>query len=281
MKDLEIRGAGNLLGAEQSGYMNAVGFDLYTRLLEETVRELSGDRAARPPVAPVTVEIPVDAYIPDEYIADRPMKIHFYQRLANLDRPEQVEALVAELTDRFGPLPEPMANLLAIVRLKTQAAVLGYESIALREGEIILKVRRTVAIDRVGLFKRYRHDVRVTLGEARVPRRLLPAEAQAALAGLYDLLFIVVGAHPPAAASPPGAPGAPAAGAPPASANGAHPPASASGITGGAIGATGGGAGTNGMRPGAGGANRGAKDPAQPPKRPVVVRRYGPPTPRR
>jgi transcription-repair coupling factor (superfamily II helicase) len=289
MKDLEIRGAGNLLGAEQSGYMNAVGFDLYTRLLEETVRELSGVRAARMPVAPVTVEIPVDAYIPDEYIADRPMKIHFYQRLANLEEPEQVEALVAELTDRFGPLPEPMANLLAIVRLKTQAARLGYEGIALREGEIILKVRRTVAIDRVGLFKRYRHDVRVQLGEARVPRRLLPGEAQAALAGLYDLLFIVVGAQPPEAASPDGGHGAPAADAPPAGANGALPSGGSSsralssgpGETGGANGAPGGGAGANGARPGAGGARGGAKDATQPPKRPVVVRHYGPPTPRR
>jgi transcription-repair coupling factor (superfamily II helicase) len=223
MKDLEIRGAGNLLGAEQSGNMNAVGFDLYTRLLEEAVRELRGERAgaAGAPAAAVTVELPVDAYIPDEYINDRPMKIHFYQRLAVLQQPEHVEALLGELTDRFGPLPEPVANLLAVVRLKTEAAALGYESLATRDGELILKLRRTVAPDRVALYKRFRNEVQVQLGEVRIPRRLMPAETQAWLAALHELLPMVVGAQradSAARAFTPPAPGTQAPGA-----NGARP----------------------------------------------------------
>jgi transcription-repair coupling factor (superfamily II helicase) len=198
MKDLEIRGAGNLLGAEQSGNVNAVGFDLYTRLLEEAVRDLRGEREKAPALAPVTVEIPVDAFIPDEYIGDRTLKMTFYQRLANLQRPEHVEAMVAELTDRFGPMPEAVANLLALVRIKTEAAELGYESLALRDGEVILKLRRTVTADRVALYKRFRNDVRVQFGEVRIPRRLLPGETQTWLAALHDLLPVIVGKSRPA-----------------------------------------------------------------------------------
>ncbi|HEV7130067.1 MAG TPA: TRCF domain-containing protein, partial [Ktedonobacterales bacterium] len=185
--------AGNLLGTEQSGNLNAVGFDLYTRLLEEAVRELRGEAITRPRLAPVTMELAVDAYIPDDYIGDRVLKMNFYQRLAHLQRPEHVESMVAELADRFGPLPAPLANLLAIVRLKTEAAELGYESIAARDGEVILKLRRTIAADRVALYKRFRNDVRVELGEVRIPRRLLPEGTQAWLAMLHELLPLVAG----------------------------------------------------------------------------------------
>jgi transcription-repair coupling factor (superfamily II helicase) len=193
MKDLEIRGAGNLLGAEQSGFMNAVGFDLYTRLLEESVRELRGERRQGPASAPVSIELAVDAYIPDDYIGDRTLKMNFYQRLANLQRSEHVEAMVAELTDRFGALPEPVANLLALVHLKTEAAELGYESLAARDGEVVLKMRRTTAPDRVALYKRYHNDARVQVSEIHVPRRVFPSETQAWLQSLAELLPIAVG----------------------------------------------------------------------------------------
>jgi transcription-repair coupling factor (superfamily II helicase) len=209
MKDLEIRGAGNLLGAEQSGFMNAVGFDLYTRLLEDAVRELRGERAAQVPrPAPVAVDIAVDAYIPDDYIGDRTLKMSFYQRLANLERLEHVEAMTAELADRFGPPPEPVANLLALVRLKTEAAELGFESLSARGDDVVLKLRRTVSADRVALFKRYRHDVRVQLGEVRIPRRLFPAETEALLVALRDLLSLVAGRHETQPTTPPARPGA-------------------------------------------------------------------------
>ncbi|HEV2239028.1 MAG TPA: TRCF domain-containing protein, partial [Ktedonobacterales bacterium] len=204
MKDLEIRGAGNLLGAEQSGNLNAVGFDLYTRLLEDAVRELRGERAASAPrPAPVTLELAVDAYIPDDYINDRVLKMNFYQRLANLQRPEQVESMVAELTDRFGALPGPVANLLALVRLKTEAALLGYESLGMRDGEVVLKLRRGVTFDRIAIYKRFKRDASVQMSEVRIPRRLLPAETQGWLAALHDLLPLLVGAAPSASGTHP------------------------------------------------------------------------------
>ncbi len=194
MKDLEIRGAGNLLGAEQSGFVNAVGFDLYTRLLSDAIQEMKGERETQQPrPVPVSVELPVDAYIPDEYIGDRTLKMSFYQRLANLETPEQVEALTAEMADRFGAPPEPVAHLLAIVRLKTEAARLGYESVALRDGQIALKLRRAVATDRVALYRKYRNDFSASLGEVRIPRRHFAQEPDAWLGQLRELLPLVVG----------------------------------------------------------------------------------------
>jgi transcription-repair coupling factor (superfamily II helicase) len=105
MKDLEIRGAGNLLGAEQSGFMNSVGFDLYCKLLAEAVQEIQGKQVEAATTASTSVDLPLDAYLPDEYIGDRTLKVNFYQRLANLTRMEQIEAMEAELSDRFGPPP--------------------------------------------------------------------------------------------------------------------------------------------------------------------------------
>ncbi len=172
MKDLEIRGAGNLLGAEQSGFMNSVGFDLYTKLLGEAVEELQGKRAETS--APnVALDLPLDAYLPDEFIGDRALKVKFYQRLANLNRPEQVEAMEAELSDRFGTPPLPVKNLLAMVQLKVEAAQLGYEAIAAKDHEFILTVKRTIVPNRIALYRRFHNDARVQQGVIRIPRRLL------------------------------------------------------------------------------------------------------------
>ncbi|MFL5705357.1 MAG: transcription-repair coupling factor [Ktedonobacteraceae bacterium] len=171
MKDLEIRGAGNLLGAEQSGFMNTVGFDLYCKLLAEAVQELQGKQVeTTTPTA--SVDLPLDSYLPDDYIGDRTLKVNFYQRLANLNRPEQVEAMTAELNDRFGAPPPPAQNLLAMVRLKVEAAALGFEAIALKENELILTVKRTIVPNRIVLYRRFRNEARVQQGVIRIPRRL-------------------------------------------------------------------------------------------------------------
>jgi len=171
MKDLEIRGAGNLLGAEQSGFMNSVGFDLYCKLLAEAVQEQQGKKVEM--LAPSTsVDLPLDAYLPDDYIGDRALKVNFYQRLANLSRPEQVEAMVAEMNDRFGAPPPPVQNLLAMVRLKVEAANLGFEAVSVKDNEFVLTVKRTVIPNRIALYRRFRNEVRVQQGVVRIPRRL-------------------------------------------------------------------------------------------------------------
>jgi transcription-repair coupling factor (superfamily II helicase) len=172
MKDLELRGAGNLLGAEQSGFMNSVGFDLYCKLLAEAVQELQGQKEETS-MPGVTIDLPLDAYLPDEYIGDRTLKVNFYQRLANLTTHEQVEAIAAELTDRFGAPPPPVQNLLTLIRLKIEAAHQGIEAISLKNNELVVTVRRSVIPNRVALYHRFRNEARVQQGVIRIPRRLL------------------------------------------------------------------------------------------------------------
>ena len=172
MKDLEIRGAGNLLGAEQSGFMNSVGFDLYSKLLAEAVDELQGKRTEAG-LPGVIVDLPLDAYLPDEYIGDRTLKVKFYQRLANLQQPEQIVAMEAEMSDRFGTPPLPAKNLLAMVHLKVEAAKLGFEAITAKDHEFVLTVRRTIVPNRIALYRRFRNEARVQQGVIHIPRRLL------------------------------------------------------------------------------------------------------------
>lgn len=127
MRDLEIRGAGNLLGAEQHGHIAAVGFDMYCRLLEEAVREAKGEEVQRP--VDTVVELPVEAFIPDQYIPDTNQKVEVYRRIAAAGGEEELAELEEELTDRFGDPPEPVQNLVEVARLKNLAGRLKIKNI--------------------------------------------------------------------------------------------------------------------------------------------------------
>jgi transcription-repair coupling factor (superfamily II helicase) len=127
MKDLEIRGAGNLLGGEQSGHIAGVGFDLYVRMIGEAVNELKGDGPAEKPE--VRVELPVNAHIPHDYVPGERLRLEAYTRIAAIDSEEDVNAARDELTDRYGPPPEPALNLLEVARLRTAARRAGLTDI--------------------------------------------------------------------------------------------------------------------------------------------------------
>jgi transcription-repair coupling factor (superfamily II helicase) len=133
MRDLEIRGAGNLLGAEQSGHVAAVGFELYVELLAEAVAELSGER--RTIGRPVRVDARVDAYVPAEYIASEALKIDLHRRLALADSEDELRELQAATEDRYGPLPPPVENLFAIQEAKLKVAQLGADYLVFRAGK--------------------------------------------------------------------------------------------------------------------------------------------------
>ncbi len=139
MRDLAIRGAGNLLGAEQSGYINSVGFELYNQLLGEAVAELKQTTKPEVMIEPV-IDLPVDAYLPDSFISDQMQKIEMYKRFANIRGLEEAVELAAELADRFGKLPEAVENLLAITRIKTYLYKYKVESMTEQAKEVIIKI---------------------------------------------------------------------------------------------------------------------------------------------
>ena len=143
LKDLEIRGAGNLLGAEQSGHIGAVGFDLYSRMLAEAIDALKTIGTVKPralrQVAP-TIDLPLAAFIPRSYIAEAKVRLSFYQRLSRLSG-TTLDEIGQEMIDRFGPLPAQVQNLLYIVRLRNLAAGSVIESIGTEDGQILLMIK--------------------------------------------------------------------------------------------------------------------------------------------
>jgi transcription-repair coupling factor (superfamily II helicase) len=134
MRDLEIRGAGNILGAEQHGHMMAVGFNLYSRLLREAVRRIKGEEP--PPPGESTIDIRVDAYIPDRYVPDNEMKIDIYKRIGSADSLEAVDRLREELSDRFGAPPGEVEALIEVQALRVISLAAGVRKVGLVGGVI-------------------------------------------------------------------------------------------------------------------------------------------------
>jgi transcription-repair coupling factor (superfamily II helicase) len=134
MRDLEIRGAGDLLGAEQSGHVAALGFELYVEMLNEAVAELSGQ--ARVVARPVRVDARVDAFIPATYIPAEAMKIDLHRRLALIESDDELRELRLATEDRFGPLPDPVENLFAIQEAKLALARIGADYLVYRGGRV-------------------------------------------------------------------------------------------------------------------------------------------------
>jgi len=152
MRDLEIRGAGDLLGTRQHGYIAAVGFHLYTRLLADSVRRIRAvagehlpasalpfDAMNLPFAMPINVDLPLAVGIPTFYIPDQDLRLRLYRRIADLRDEIEIDALVSEFSDRFGSLPEMVKNLLYQMRIKLRAEEIGLTSISMESGQILLR----------------------------------------------------------------------------------------------------------------------------------------------
>jgi transcription-repair coupling factor (superfamily II helicase) len=141
MRDLEIRGAGNLLGQRQSGFIAAVGFETYCQILQEAIAQRRGEPQPQE-IPPPVLDLRVSAYLPSEYVKGAGQKIDMYQRLAAARSIPEVDAAGEELRDRFGPLPAPVEALLELTRVRVLAAAKGVEKVALEQRRLTLEIGR-------------------------------------------------------------------------------------------------------------------------------------------
>jgi transcription-repair coupling factor (superfamily II helicase) len=158
LKDMEMRGAGNLLGPEQSGFVQAVGFDLYLRLLDETVRNITRGDGGPPKVIPAEVSVDTPSYLPDDFIPAHEAKLDIYRRLSRVTDPEEIMALRDELRDRFGPLPVAAEAMLAVAQLRVVGGRLSVDNILVRGNEARVNFRDTAAPRMKGLSAAF-HEV--------------------------------------------------------------------------------------------------------------------------
>jgi transcription-repair coupling factor (superfamily II helicase) len=193
MRDLEIRGAGNLLGEEQSGHVAAVGFELYCQMLDDAVQALAvRDEAAaeRDGWEPVRLDVPVDAYIPADYIPYEVAKIDVHRRIAAARELDELEQIEGELEDRFGPVPEPVQNLIGLQGARMKLGKAGARTVEFRVGRIVV-APVSLDLDQVralreevpdAVYESLKKTLRVALPEE-------PGERYASLLRLADAVF--------------------------------------------------------------------------------------------
>ncbi len=184
MKDLEIRGAGNLLGAEQHGQVAAVGFHLYTQLLAEAVKTLQGEKIERLPT--VSVDLPLDAYLPSSYVEDEQARLNLYTRMASLTDPSAVGDLLRELRDRFGDVPEPALNLIYLVQIKALAARAGITGISSADDQVILQFPDGIAAPTDELRRRFGAVLAIGRSQIRLSKSRAGANWMAILQDVVD-----------------------------------------------------------------------------------------------
>jgi transcription-repair coupling factor (superfamily II helicase) len=163
MRDLEIRGAGNILGASQSGHIAAVGYDLYCQMVTEAVAEMKGE-PVKPP-AEVKLDVPVDAYLPSDYVTKEELRLEAYRRLANVSTNAQVDDIRTEWEDRYGPVPAAAEALLMVGHLRAECHRIGLREISLigstaRLAPIVLKTSETMRLRRLAREAIYKEDLR-------------------------------------------------------------------------------------------------------------------------
>ena len=206
MRDLEVRGAGNLLGSDQTGHIAAVGYDLYVRLVSEAVAEVKGE-PYRPP-AEIKLDLPVDAHLPASYVGREDLRLEAYRRLAAVTSPEEAEDIGAEWVDRFGPMPAPAVALLEVARLRAECARTGVREVTVtpprpgaatpgraiaRLAPLDVKASARVRLQRLYPGSVYKEDLRQVV--APLDRKAEPAAA------LVELLRALVPAEDAVAVS--------------------------------------------------------------------------------
>lgn len=185
MKDLEIRGAGNLLGGEQSGHIADVGFDLYVRLVGEAVRDFRSDGGAPEQLEEVRIELPVEAHLPHDYIPSERLRLEIYKRLAEVRTDADVDEIVAELQDRYGEPPAQVTALLLVARFRARVRAAGIKEVTtvgknVRFHPVVLPESRTIRLNRLYPKSIVKHQLESIL----VPRPGIPGRTGTPLEGV-------------------------------------------------------------------------------------------------
>lgn len=185
MKDLEIRGAGNLLGGEQSGHIADVGFDLYVRLVGEAVRDFRSDPGAPEQLEEVRIELPVEAHLPHDYIPSERLRLEIYKRLAEVRADADVDEIIGELQDRYGEPPEQVTALLLVARFRARVRQAGVKEVTtvgknVRFHPVVLPESRTVRLNRLYPKSIVKHQLESIL----VPRPGIPGRTGTPLEGV-------------------------------------------------------------------------------------------------
>jgi transcription-repair coupling factor (superfamily II helicase) len=192
MRDMEIRGAGDFLGGQQSGHIANVGFDMYTRLLTKAVKrrkaELRGE--ALPPELPdgTLIDLPLATYIPTDYVPDTQLRLRLYRRMATLDTLAEIDEMAGELADRFGPIPDPVYNLLYQLRVKSLAQMAGVAAVVTEAGQIKIRIDELEGLDRYHLQRYLGEGARVSKTAVWLKRELGTHEWQVALVQVLEKL---------------------------------------------------------------------------------------------
>jgi transcription-repair coupling factor (superfamily II helicase) len=191
--DLELRGAGNLLGAEQHGHLDAIGIDLYLKLLEQTVEELRG--APQKIEVRTSVNLGLDIKIPEDYVADQSQRLRLYKRISSLVTPQARAELESELTDRYGPIPTSVSNLLSYGLLKSAAEQLLVQSIERKAEDVWMRFHEHTPLEpkRITAFVRRRRDA--SLRPDGVLRFRLRASEENSLAEVQNVLQELLASH--------------------------------------------------------------------------------------
>jgi transcription-repair coupling factor (superfamily II helicase) len=200
VRDMEIRGAGDFLGAEQSGHIAAVGFDMYTRLLTKAVKrrkaELRGETLPAEMPDSVLIDLPLATYIPTDYVPDTQLRLRLYRRMATLDTLAEIDEMATELADRFGPIPDPVHNLLYQLRIKAlaqmAAGTAGVTGIVTEAGQIRIRIAELEGLDRHHLQRYLGESVRVSKSAVWLKKERGTHEWQVELVQVLEKLRLFV-----------------------------------------------------------------------------------------
>src|SRR6185369_814122 len=195
MRDLEIRGAGNLLGTGQSGHIAAVGYDLYCQMVTEAVAELKGEEVREP--AEIKLELPLDASLPPAYVGKEELRLEAYRRLAAVTTEGEVEDIRAEWVDRYGPVPAEAEALLEVARLRAECARTGVREVTVTKGPgfggprylariapVVLPTSKVIRLKRLYKDTVYKEDS----GQLQLPVKAAADSASTVIAALQELI---------------------------------------------------------------------------------------------